>query len=89
MNASSHCRTSVFEKEFKFQYVRGDIRIHITTHYFDIFLKVTLCLAVEIWKSSLTFGTEILFELLACMHYESTGSFKDESCTIGYISQLD
>ena len=54
MYASSHCRTSIFEKEFKFQYVRGDIRIHIATHYFDIFLKVTLCLAVEIWKSSLT-----------------------------------
>ena len=86
MYASSHCRTSIFEKEFKFQYVRGDIRIHITTHYFDIFLKVTLCLAVEIWKSSLTFGTEILF---VCMHYESIGSFKDESCTIGYISQLN
>ena len=86
MYASSHCRTSIFEKEFKFQYVRGDIRIHIATHYFDIFLKVTLCLAVEIWKSSLTFGTEILF---VCMHYESIGSFKDESCTIGYISQLN
>ena len=31
MNPSSHCRTSVFEEEFEFQYVRGDIHIHIAT----------------------------------------------------------
>ena len=31
MNPSSHCRTSIFEEEFKFQYVRGEVHIHIAT----------------------------------------------------------
>ena len=31
MKPSSHCRTSIFEEEFKFQYVSGDIHVHITT----------------------------------------------------------
>ena len=31
MIPSSHCRTSIFEEEFKFQYVKGDIHIHIAT----------------------------------------------------------
>ena len=31
MNPSSHCKTSIFEEEFKFQYVRRDILIHIVT----------------------------------------------------------
>ena len=31
MNPSNYCRTSIFEKEFKFHYVRGDIHIHIAT----------------------------------------------------------
>ena len=47
MNPSSHCRTSIFEEEFKFQYVREEIHIHIATkHHFDIFVKVVLCLVV-------------------------------------------
>ena len=29
MNPSNHCRTSISEEEFKFQYARGDIHIHI------------------------------------------------------------
>ena len=29
MNTSNHCRTSIFEEEFKFQYVREGIYIHI------------------------------------------------------------
>ena len=29
MNPSSHCRTSIFEEEFKFQYVRVDTHIDI------------------------------------------------------------
>ena len=37
----------------------------------------------------LTFGTEILFKLVACMHCESIGSFKDQSYTIGYVPQLN
>ena len=41
------------------------------------------------WKSLPTIGAEILFELLACMHWESIGSFKDEICLIGYVSQLN
>ena len=35
MNPSSHCRTDIFEEEF--QYVRGDINIHIATQ--NIILK--------------------------------------------------
>ena len=31
MNPSSHCRTSIFEEEFKFQYVRGEIHNHVAT----------------------------------------------------------
>ena len=31
MNTSIHCRTSIFEEEFKFKYVRGDIYIPIAT----------------------------------------------------------
>ena len=31
MSLSSHCRTSIFEEEFLFQSVRGDICIHIIT----------------------------------------------------------
>ena len=29
------------------------------------------------------------FKLQPCMHCESTGSLEDESCTIGYVSQLN
>ena len=31
MNPSSHYRASIFEEEFKFQYVRRDVHIHIVT----------------------------------------------------------
>ena len=31
MNPNSHGRISIFEEEFEFQYVRGDIIIHIAT----------------------------------------------------------
>ena len=31
MNPNRLCRTSIFEEEFKFQYVIGDIKIHIAT----------------------------------------------------------
>ena len=31
----------------------------------------------------------MLFQLLACIHCEFIGSFKDESCTIGYILELN
>ena len=31
----------------------------------------------------------MLFELVAFMHWESIGSFKDESCLIGYVPQLN
>ena len=81
MNPSSHCRTSSFEEEFKFQNLRGDIHIHIATQ--NIFFKEALCQSKGIWRSLLTFGTETLFELPACMDWESAGSLKDESCPIG------
>ena len=44
MIPSTHCKTSIFEEELKFQYVRGDIHIHIATQniHFDIFVQVTL-----------------------------------------------
>ena len=29
MNPSNHCTTSILEEEFKFQYVRGHIHVHI------------------------------------------------------------
>ena len=60
-----------------------------TKHHFNIFVKVAPCLAMLIWKSLLTFGTEVLFELLACMHWESIGSFKDKSYLIGYVPELN
>ena len=31
MNPSNHCRTSIFEEKFKFQYARGEIHVHIAT----------------------------------------------------------
>ena len=31
MNPSNHCRAGILEKKFQFQYVRGDIHIHIAT----------------------------------------------------------
>ena len=83
----SHCRTSIFG-EYKGRWRCPYSYCH-TKHYFDIFVEVALCLAMSIWKSPLAFGPEILFELLACMHWESIGSFKDERCTIGYVPQLN
>ena len=38
---------------------------------------------------SITFEEEILFKVLACMYYDSIGSFRDKNCTIRYISQLN
>ena len=67
----------------------GHPYLYCYTKYFEIFVKVAPCLAVYIWKSPVTFGTEIIFKLLACMHHESIGSFNNKSCTIGYISLLN
>ena len=30
-----------------------------------------------------------IFELVACVHWECIGSFKDKSCLIGYVRQLN
>ena len=91
MIPSSYCRTSIFGEKFKFQYVRRDIHIYIATQNIILafFVKVSLCLAKYIWKSLLTFGTAILFELLACMYSEPIGSFKDKSCLTGYVPELN
>ena len=45
MNPSSHCRTSIFIEEFKFQYVREDVHIHIATQNIisTFFVKVAFC----------------------------------------------
>ena len=93
MNPSSHCGTNIFVEELKFQYVRGHIHIHISTchskdHIDNFYQSGTLPGGVNM-ESFLTFGKEILFKLLTCMYCDSIGSFKDESCTIGYISQLN
>ena len=79
--------------------MQGETSIFILPckNHFDIFVKVAHWLAVQIWISPLTFGTEIHFELVVGMHCESIGSFKDEldiynwiyiECTIGYSLQL-
>ena len=47
---------------------RGPYSYCHAKHRFDIFVKVELCAAMEIWKSPLIFATEILFEILACKH---------------------
>ena len=86
MSPSNHCRTSIFEEEFRFQSVRGDICIHIITqnldYHLDIFVKVGLCLAMQIAKSVLTFGTETPFELVPCMHWESISNLKKVCSTV-------
>ena len=56
--------------------------------YWQFFQSGTLPGGVNM-ESFLTFGKEILFKLLTCMYCDSIGSFKDESCIIGYISQLN
>ena len=43
----------------------------------------------KVYQHIYSVWTEILFKLLACVHCESIGSFKDESCTNGYVSQLN
>ena len=70
MNQSSHGRTSIFVLEFNFQYVRGDVWIHIATQNITLtfLLKWHFDWQCKYGKSSLTFGTERLFELLPCMH---------------------
>ena len=56
----------IAEQVFKFQHVRGDAHIHIATQNTLTFLSkwhfVRQCKNVS--KSPLTFGTEILLELL-------------------------
>ena len=44
MNPSSHCRASIFEEEFKFQYVRGDIHICIGTQNIILTLLLNVIL---------------------------------------------
>ena len=46
MNPRRHCSASIFEEEFKFQYVRGDIHIRIST-------KNIILLVVSLHKNSL------------------------------------
>ena len=90
MNPSSHCSTSFFEEEFKFQYVRGDIHIHIATQnlIWHFCQSGTLCGNVNmevfpnIWNKN-AFGTTTLYALVVL------SSFKDESCKIGYVPQLN
>ena len=78
MNPSSHCRKSIFQEEFKFQYVRGEniILIFLSKWYFTC--SVNMEVSPNIWNRN-SFQTT----------NESIGSLKDESCTIVYISQLN
>ena len=71
MNPSSHCRTSIFLEEFKFQYVRGDIHIHIATQNIILIFcqsgtfpgSVNMEAFPDIWKRY-TFQTTSLYALL-------------------------
>ena len=72
--------------------MRGDIHIHIATQNIILTFfcqsgtfpgSVNMEVSPNIWKRN-TFQTINL-----CMHCESTGCVKDESCTIGYISLLN
>ena len=80
MNPSSHCRTGIFEEEF--QYVRGDIDIHIATQNIILTFLSKWHLAWQCKYGSLS-------SLLVCMHWKSIGSFKDKSCLIGYVPELN
>ena len=82
MNPTSHCRTIIFEEEFKFQYVSLDDHIHIATLNIILTFLSKSHFVWQIWKSLVTFRIEILFELLACMYSDSIGSFKEESCSM-------
>ena len=55
---------------FKFQYVRGDIHIHIDTENIILTFLSNRHIA---WQNA----------LLACMHWESIGNFKDKICQTG------
>ena len=68
MNPSSYCRTSIFEEELKLQNVRRDIRIHIATQNIILTFLSKWHFSWQSKYGSVTFGTEILFEPLACMH---------------------
>ena len=70
MNPSSHCRMDIFEEESKFQYVRGDMHIHIATQNLIFTFcqsgtlprNVNMEVSPDIWNSN-TFRTTSLYVL--------------------------
>ena len=78
MNPSSDCRKNIFEEEFRYR----------ETSIFMLPQKTSFWYFCQSGTFQ-TLGTEILFKLLAFMHWEYIGSFKDESCLIGHIPQLN
>ena len=69
MNPSSYCRAIIFEEEFKFQYIRRDIHVHIVTQTFLHFCQsrtlpgsINMGVSPNIWNRS-TFQTTSLFAL--------------------------
>ena len=64
MNPSSHCRTSIFQEQF--QYVRGDIQIHIATQNILTFCQsgtlrgnVNMEVSPNIWKRNTFWATSL------------------------------
>ena len=97
MNPSNHCRTSISEEEFKFQYARGDIHIHIAMQKsFWHFCQSGSLIGSANMDISLDIRNRNTFRT-SSRHCQSIGSFKDEldiynwiymQCTIGYSPQL-
>ena len=90
MTSSSHCKTNIFEEEFKFQYVRRDIHIHVATQ--NIILNfcqsgtllgnVNMEVLPNIWNRN-------TFRTTSCMNMESLSSLKVENCTVDHVSLLN
>ena len=87
MNPSSNCRTSIFEEEFKFQYVRENVHIHIATQNIILTFLSKWHFAWQCKYGRL--GQKYFSNLPTCMYGESIGRFKYEICTISYAPQLN
>ena len=95
MNPSSHYGTNIFVEEFKFQYVRERCpysychlpHLPLNASFWQFLSKWHFALQCKygIFPNILKTNT---FQILTFMHWDSVGSFKQEICTIGYISQL-
>ena len=90
MNPSSHSRTSNLKENLNFK-MQGETSVFILPHktsFWHFYQSGTLPDKVNMEVSS-NISNKMLFELLACMHWESIGSFKKESCSIRYVLRLN